>query len=81
MTTTQISVRLPERIVEYLDSLVDSGGAPSRASVIAFAVEREMRRRIYEHEARILAEEGDANGLEDLVAFTTKNLSLHGLDA
>ncbi len=40
--TTQIAVRLPDDMVEFLDGQVASGRAPSRAAVVASAIEREI---------------------------------------
>lgn len=51
----QIAVRLPDQIVSELDDLIASGEAPSRASVIERALRRELRRYLYEREAKILA--------------------------
>ena len=51
----QIAVRLPDRIVEELDALVDSGHAPSRASVVEAALRRELRQYLYAREAELLA--------------------------
>jgi Arc/MetJ-type ribon-helix-helix transcriptional regulator len=54
----QIAVRLPDDLVEFVDSTVSSGGARSRASVVARALERERRRAIAEADAKILARTG-----------------------
>lgn len=51
----QIAVRLPDHMVSELDDLIASGEASSRASVIEQALRRELRRYLYEREARILA--------------------------
>ena len=53
--STQIAVRLPDQMVSELDELIATGEAPSRASVIEQALRRELRRYLYEREARILA--------------------------
>lgn len=53
--STQIAVRLPDDMVAKLDELIAAGGAPSRASVIEQALRRELRRYLYEREAKILA--------------------------
>lgn len=52
--TTQIAVRLDERLVAQLDELVRSGAARSRAQVVQSALERELRRRLYERDVEIL---------------------------
>jgi len=41
--TTQIAVRLPDPMVAFLDASVADGKAPSRAALVAAAVERQMR--------------------------------------
>jgi Arc/MetJ-type ribon-helix-helix transcriptional regulator len=65
--TTQITVRLPTELVEYIDSLVAAGTASSRAAMVAKAIERERRHRVATEDARIYAAtEDDA----DLGAFT-----------
>ena len=51
--STQISVRLPDRLVSDLDQLVATGQARSRASVIERALRRELRRLQYEQEAAL----------------------------
>ena len=53
--STQIAVRLPDAMVQELDKLVAEGAAPSRASVVEEALRRELRRYMYEREAKILA--------------------------
>ena len=54
--TTQISVRLPDEMVSFLDRCVSEGRVASRAEIIAGAVEREMRREAAMRDAAILAE-------------------------
>ena len=68
--STQIAVRLPDEMVAFLDRIVANGVAPSRAAVVASAVEREMRRLAAEHDAQILRDRGAADDLDDLVAWT-----------
>lgn len=55
----QIAVRLPDDIVEFVDSLVSDGAASSRAMVVSRALERERRRTIAARDAAILAQAGD----------------------
>ena len=50
----QIAGRLPEHMVEQIDTLVSDGAVPSRAALVQSALERELRRRIYEHEVETL---------------------------
>ncbi|MBA3427051.1 MAG: antitoxin [Actinobacteria bacterium] len=52
----QIAVRLPEDIVEFVDSLVSDGAASSRAMVVKRALERERRRTIAARDSAILAQ-------------------------
>lgn len=68
--STQIAVRLPDEMVAFLDRMVASGQAPSRAALVASALEREMRRRAAEADARILAEQGASDDLDALVGWT-----------
>lgn len=58
--TTQIAVRLPDDMVQFLDQLVASGQASSRASVVERALAREIRRQIAARDAEILAAAGPA---------------------
>ena len=76
--TIQIAVRLPDDMVEFLDQLVISGQAPSRASVVERALAREIRRQIAARDAEILAAEraGDADldALAEYAAGTPMDL-------
>jgi Arc/MetJ-type ribon-helix-helix transcriptional regulator len=65
----QITVRLPDEIVEFIDRLVDGHQASSRASVVARAMERERRRDLAARDAAILAEHGDYPDLEGLASY------------
>lgn len=70
----QITVRLPDELVEFMDRLVDDNKASSRASVVARAMERERRRELAARDAAILAEHGgypDLEGLAGAAAGTT----------
>lgn len=53
--STQIAVRLPEELVEFVDRLVADGRAASRAAVVTRALHRELRREIAARDAAILA--------------------------
>ncbi|MFR9750798.1 antitoxin [Nocardia sp. 004] len=53
--STQISVRLTDSTVSYLDRIISDGAAPSRAAVIEQALERDRLRRAAERDAEILA--------------------------
>ncbi|GAB2768574.1 hypothetical protein GCM10027020_21960 [Nocardioides salsibiostraticola] len=72
----QIAVRLPEEMVAFLDRTVATGKAPSRAALVAAAVEREMRRQAAEHDAQILHEDGPADDLDDLVQWSSTRLTV-----
>ncbi|MDQ3850347.1 MAG: ribbon-helix-helix domain-containing protein [Actinomycetota bacterium] len=62
----QIAVRLPEDIVEFVDSLVSDGQATSRAAVVTRALERERRRTLAARDAAILARAGDDSDMDSL---------------
>jgi len=68
--STQIAVRLPDAMVAFLDQRVADGKAPSRAALVASAVEREMRRLIAEQDAQVLRAQGAADELDRLVEWT-----------
>jgi antitoxin MazE3 len=53
--STQIAVRLPDDLVEFVDGAVRQGDAPSRAAVVARALRHERRRAQAAHDAAILA--------------------------
>jgi Arc/MetJ-type ribon-helix-helix transcriptional regulator len=76
--STQIAVRLPDEMVAFLDRAVAAGKAPSRAALVAAAIEREMRRRAAEADAAILQERGAADDLDALVAWTATHADLEG---
>ncbi len=65
--STQITVRLPDEAVAFLDAQVASGASASRASLVARAIERERRAAIAERDAAIYAATADD---PDLAAFT-----------
>lgn len=74
----QIAVRLPDDMVAFLDKSVSTGAAPSRAALVARAVEREMRRQAAEQDAALLREQGPGDELDDLVEWSATNTSLEG---
>lgn len=74
--TTQIAVRLPDEMVAFLDRAVSAGQAPSRAAIVARAVEAEMRRQAADADARILREQGAADDLDPLVEWTVSHLQM-----
>ena len=80
----QVTVRLPEVLVAFMDQQVRDGRAASRAAVVAAAIERERRRQIGERDAAILAAAGvdgggDDDGLDELARFTA-GITLDDLD-
>ena len=74
--STQIAVRLPDEMVAFLDRTVATGKAPSRAALVAAAVEREMRRQAAEQDAQVLRQEGAADDLDALVQWSSTHHEL-----
>jgi Arc/MetJ-type ribon-helix-helix transcriptional regulator len=62
----QITVRLPDDLVDFMDELVATDKATSRASVVARAMERERRRELAARDLAILSAAGDYPDLEGL---------------
>ena len=52
--STQIAIRLPDEIVEFVDAQVSSGAAKSRADFIGLAIKHEQRRRTAERDLQII---------------------------
>ena len=74
--STQIAIRLPDDMVAFLDKSVAAGDAPSRAALVARAVEREMRRQVAEQDAVILRERGTADDLDELVNWSVAHTTV-----
>ena len=74
--TIQIAVRLPDRVVEFLDHAVADGLASSRAALVTSAVEREMRRLLAERDVDILRNGPAADELDRLVDWTVRNAEI-----
>ncbi|NLE98231.1 MAG: hypothetical protein GX596_09645 [Propionibacterium sp.] len=74
--TVQIAIRLPGDMVAFLDKSVAAGDAPSRAALVARAVEREMRRQVAAHDAAILHEQGTADDLDELVDWSVAHMTV-----
>ena len=74
--TIQIAIRLPDDMVAFLDKSVAAGNAPSRAALVARAVEREMRRQVAEQDAAILRERGTADDLDELVDWSVAHTTV-----
>jgi len=72
--TTQIAVRLPDDMVDFLDRSVAAGRASSRAALVAAAVEREMRLQAAQQDVELLSRVGAADDLDDLVAWSAAHL-------
>lgn len=72
--TTQISVRLPDGLVDMLDEMVAQGAAKSRASIVEQALERELRRYLAQRDVEILRRLGPDDELDALVDWTMHNL-------
>jgi antitoxin MazE3 len=64
----QIAVRLPDELVDFVDSVVKSGRERSRAAVVTRALERDRRRTIAARDAEILAASGPDADLASLAA-------------
>ncbi|GAA1683594.1 ribbon-helix-helix domain-containing protein [Kribbella sp. NPDC056951] len=75
----QITVRLPDELVDFMDQLVATDKATSRASVVARAMERERRRELAARDLAILAEYGDYPEFEGL-ASAASGTALSDLD-
>lgn len=70
--STQIAVRLPDDIVDFLDREVSEKRAPSRAAVVLRALERERRRHVAARDAAILAASEPDRDLDALAQFAAK---------
>jgi Arc/MetJ-type ribon-helix-helix transcriptional regulator len=54
--TVQMTVRIPDNLAKYVDDRVESGGAASRAEMIARALDELMRREEREQEMALVDE-------------------------
>ncbi len=73
----QIAVRLPDDIVAFVDDVIASGQAPTRAAVVRDALERQRRHLNSERDAVILARDGgypDLDGLAQNVLAVSPSL-------
>jgi len=68
----RIAVRLPDELVDFIDGVVAEGRAPSRAAVVARALERERRRGIAARDAAILSRWAAGNDMDDLARFAAR---------
>ncbi|MCQ4127512.1 ribbon-helix-helix domain-containing protein [Rhodococcus erythropolis] len=72
--STQIAVRLPDEIVEFLDDEVREHRAASRASLVLRALERERRRQIAARDAEILSAATSEHDLSPLAHHAVNRL-------
>lgn len=70
--STQIAVRLPDDIVEFIDQRVAQGASRSRASVVAQALRREQRLEIAARDAAILAASGGDPDMDSLAEHAAR---------
>lgn len=78
--STQIAVRLPEELVEFIDRLVSDGRAPSRAAVVSRALHRERRRELAARDATILSAANSEDDDLDSLAEHAARVPLDDLD-
>ena len=71
--TRQITVRLPDDLVDFVDSLVTTGAVTSRADAVARALLRERRREVALRDLAILEAHGRDDDLEALARFTAEH--------
>ena len=72
--STQIAVRLPDELVDYVDEAVASGRVKSRAELVTRLIARDARRHRAERDLQRLAEAGalhDPEALAMAVATAT----------
>jgi len=77
--STQIAIRLSDDMVAFIDDLVRSGDARSRAAVVSRALERERRRKVAERDAAILSRQEPDPDLDGLAEFAAA-IPLEDLD-
>ena len=68
----QLTIRLADDLVEFIDRRIKDGKASSRAAVVAAAIDRERRRAIAERDAAILARVATGDDLDDLAAYAAR---------
>lgn len=74
--TTQITVRLPDALVSFLDQQVAAGKVSSRAALVTDALERAQRRQAAEHDAQVLSATGPEDDLDPLVHWSMGAINL-----
>lgn len=75
--TAEISPRLREHLVEFLDAAMAQGEAPTREAVMIAVLERESRRGAAERDVATLRRVGPADDLDDLVDWTDRESLQH----
>ena len=70
--TKQIAVRLPEELVEFVDTLVAEGMASSRAVVIARALTHEQRRIRIAKDVAILSGSYVTDDFDELANYNSR---------
>jgi Arc/MetJ-type ribon-helix-helix transcriptional regulator len=65
----QLTVRLADDLVQFIDRCVENGQARSRAAVVAAAIDRERRRAIAERDISILARAASGDDFDALAAY------------
>ena len=68
--STQITVRLPDDLVAFVDALVAEGAVRSRAEAVARALTRERRRQTALKDVAILRQRGSDPDLDALAEHT-----------
>jgi len=68
----QLTVRLPDSLVEFIDRRIEEGKATSRAGVVASAIERERRRALAERDVAILAANPGNDDLDGLATYAAR---------
>ena len=76
----QITVRLPDDQVDFVDQEVSDGNATSRAAAISRALRREQRRRRAERDLLRLLESGDDPELVGLQEWAGRGQDFASLD-
>ncbi|NLG20344.1 MAG: ribbon-helix-helix protein, CopG family [Actinomycetales bacterium] len=77
--STQVSLRLNDELVARIDELVRSGAVRSRAEIVESALERELRRRLYERDAEIYRTSESDPDLDALNAWMQSRRDFPGL--
>jgi Arc/MetJ-type ribon-helix-helix transcriptional regulator len=68
--STQMTVRIPDDVADFVDAQVAAGAAGSRAEVIATALRREQRRLAAQRDAAIYAAAGSDEEMDALATWT-----------